>query len=88
MTQPKLRGRPEKIFISVDESKALSTKSFLPPDSGDPYQFTDDKTGKLALAAAKGIVEKYPGCTIHGPHFHTARPANARMRPRKRATPA
>ena len=88
MTQPKLRGRPEKIFISVDESKALSTLSFQPPDSGDPCQYTDDKTGKLALAAAKEIVGKYPGCTISGPHFHTARPANARVRPLKRATPA
>jgi hypothetical protein len=85
LTQPKLRGRPEKIFISVDESKELSTLSFQPPDSGDPHQYTDDKSGKLAVAAAKSIVEKYPGCVISGPHFHTARPANARVRPRKRA---
>ena len=36
-----------------------------------------------AMADAKAIVDKYPGCTVHGPHFHAARPAG-KSRPRKR----
>ena len=83
--EPKLRGRPEKIFISVDESTGRSTLSFQPPDSGEPFQYDDDKSGNRALEDAKTIVTKYPGCTISGPHFHAARPARARPRPRKPA---
>ncbi len=81
----KLRGRPEKIFVSVDESTAKSTLSFAPPDSGDPVQYDDDKSGTRAMKDAQGVIAKYPGCTIHGPHFHAARPPRARPRPRKPA---
>ncbi|MBS1122629.1 MAG: hypothetical protein H6Q90_4857 [Deltaproteobacteria bacterium] len=83
--EPKLRGRPEKIFVSVDESTARSTLSFAPPDSGDPFQYDDDKSGTRAMKDANAIIAKYPGCTIHGPHFHAARPPRARPRPRKPA---
>ena len=81
---PKLRGRPEKIFVSVDESTGKSTVSFQPPDVGSPLQHEDDKKGEVAMKEAKSIAEKYPGCTIHGPHFHAARPVGrckARRRP-------
>jgi hypothetical protein len=83
--EPKLRGRPEKIFVSVDESTARSTLSFAPPDAGEPFQYDDDKSGTKAMKDAQSIVAKYPGCSIHGPHFHAARPPRARPRPRKPA---
>ena len=78
-----LRGRPEKIFVSVDESTGRSTLSFQPNDVGGPMQHDDDHKGTRAMADAKAIVDKYPGCTVHGPHFHAARPAG-KSRPRKR----
>ena len=78
-----LRGRPEKIFVSVDESTGRSTLSFQPNDVGGPVQHDDDHKGARAMADAKAIVDKYPGCTVHGPHFHAARPAG-KSRPRKR----
>ena len=78
-----LRGRPEKIFVSVDESTGRSTLSFQPNDVGGPMQHDDDHKGARAMADAKAIVDKYPGCTVHGPHFHAARPAG-KSRPRKR----
>ena len=80
---PRLRGRPERIFVSVDESTGRSTLSFAPADAGEPLQYDDDKTGVRAMKDAQSIVAKYPGATIHGPHFHAARPARARPRPRK-----
>jgi hypothetical protein len=79
----RLRGNPDRIFISVDESTGTSTVSFFPVDCGSPYQLTNDGDGALALKDAKAIIAKHPKCTIHGPHFHAARPAKAR--PRKRA---
>ena len=79
-----LRGRPDRVFVSVDESTGRSTISFQPPDVGSPVQHEDDKTGARAMSDAKSISEKYPGCTIHGPHFHAARPAG-RMKRRKPA---
>ncbi len=79
----RLRGRPERVFVSVDESTGRSTLSFQPPDISDPVQRDDDRTGAAAMREAASIVETYPGCTIHGPHFHAARPAG-RMRPRRR----
>lgn len=85
MAEPKVRNRPERIFISVDESTAISVMSFHPADAGDPFRYDDDKTGKRALAGAQAITTKYPGCTVSGPHFHAARPAKARIRPRKPA---
>ncbi|MEO8705838.1 MAG: hypothetical protein ABI867_37755 [Kofleriaceae bacterium] len=85
MTEPKVRTRPDKIFISVDESSGRSTLSFQPADSGEPFQYDDDKTGQRALDDAKTISTRYPGVAISGPHFHAARPARARVRPRKPA---
>jgi len=84
-TEPKVRTRPDRIFISVDESTSCSTLSFQPPDAGEPFKYDDDKTGKRALASATAIIAKYPGCIVSGPHFHAARPAKARIRPRKPA---
>jgi hypothetical protein len=69
-----LRGRPERIFVSVDESTGRSTISFQPADVGAPVQHEDDKTGAVAMRDAKAISDDHPGCTIHGPHFHAARP--------------
>ncbi len=80
----RLRGRPEKIFVSVDESTGKSTVSFQPADVGSPSQHDDDKKGEAAMVEAKSIADRYPGCTIHGPHFHAARPPGrwkARRRP-------
>ena len=41
------------------------------------------RRAQLAMSEARSISEKYPGCTIHGPHFHAARPPG-RMRMRRR----
>lgn len=83
MTEPKVRTRPDKVFISIDESTGRSTLSFQPTDSGEPFQYDDDKAGKRALEGAQAITARYPGCTISGPHFHAARPAKVRLRPRR-----
>ena len=56
MPEPKVRNRPERIFISVDESTAISVMSFHPADAGDPFKYDDDKTGKRALAGAAAPV--------------------------------
>jgi hypothetical protein len=77
-----MRGNPERIFISVDESTGISTMSFMPAGVSAPHQHPGDTDGKLALADAKSIVSKYPTCTVSGPHFHAARPAKARIRRR------
>ena len=37
-TTTRLRGNPERIFISVDESTGTSTVSFFPADVGSPIQ--------------------------------------------------
>ena len=81
-----MKTRPDRIFVSVDESTSRSTVSFAPADAGDPIQYDDDKAGTRAMTQAKAISAKYPGSTIHGPHFHAARPARARVRPRKPGT--
>jgi hypothetical protein len=83
MAAPRLKGRPERIFVSVDESTGRAILSFAPADAGDPIVYDDDKTAARAMSDAKSLIEKYPGATIHGPHFHAARPAKARVRPRK-----
>ena len=91
MTNPapaRLRGRPERVFVSVDESTGKSTISFQPADVGTPIQVDDDKTGTAAMKEAKSISEKYPGCTVHGPHFHTARPPGGRWKTRRRPAAA
>ena len=78
-----LRGRPERVFVSVDESTGKSTVSFHPADVGSPLQHEDDKKGETAMTEARAIAAKYPGCTVHGPHFHAARPVGKfRMRRR------
>lgn len=82
METTRLRGNPDRIFISVDESTGKSTLSFFPADIGGPIQHDDDKDGQIALKEAKTIISRYPSCTIHGPHFHAARPAKARVRKR------
>jgi hypothetical protein len=69
-----LNARPDRIFISVDKSTGRSTISFAPADVGSPLLHEDDRTGAVAMREAKAISDRYPGCTIHGPHFHTARP--------------
>jgi hypothetical protein len=71
---PRLRGRAERIFVSVDESTGRSTISFHPADIGDPILHDDDRTGAVAMTEAKAIADEHPGSTIHGPHFHAARP--------------
>jgi hypothetical protein len=71
------------VFVSVDESTGKSTISFHPADVGSPVQHEDDKTGATAMQEARSISEKFPGCTVHGPHFHTARPPG-RMKMRRR----
>jgi hypothetical protein len=79
----RLRGRPDRIFVSVDESTGRSTLSFAPPDAGDPIVHEDDKTGTQAMKDAQALSSRYPGATIHGPHFHAARPPRARVRARR-----
>jgi hypothetical protein len=78
-----LNARPERIFISVNESTGRSTLSFAPPDVGTPILHEQDGKGALALVDAKAICEKYPGCTIHGPYFHAARPSGLKKSYRK-----
>ncbi|MDQ3367672.1 MAG: hypothetical protein M3680_19800 [Myxococcota bacterium] len=85
MEAPRLKGRPDRIFVSVDESTGKSIISFQPPESGDNISYEDDKTGVQAMKDAQTIAARYPGSTVHGPHFHAARPAKARVRPRKPA---
>jgi hypothetical protein len=81
----RLRGTPERIFISVDESTGRSTLSFAPADIGDPVPYEDDKTGAAALTTARAIAASHPGCTIVGQHFHAS--ASARGRARQRSRP-
>jgi hypothetical protein len=79
-----LRGRPDRIFVSIDASTGNSVISFHPTDVGSPITGTDDKTGERAMSEAKAIASKYPGSTVHGPHFHEARPTGkGRGRPRR-----
>ena len=80
--QPRVVGRPERIFVSVDASTGRSTISFAPPDAGSPFQRDGDADGARAMRDAQAILAKYPGATIHGPHFHTA--PTGRARPRRR----
>jgi hypothetical protein len=80
---PRLRGRPDRIFVSVDESTGRSTISFAPAEAGDPIQHEDDKSGARAMKDAQALSSRYPGVTIHGPHFHAARPPRARVRARR-----
>jgi hypothetical protein len=81
----RLQARPDRIFVSVDESSGKSTISFQPPECGGPVQLDDDKTGTAAMSQARSIAERYPGSTVHGPHFHAARPAGSRWKRRRPA---
>jgi hypothetical protein len=80
--QPRITGRPDRIFVSVDASTGRSTISFAPADVGTPFQRDNDADGALAMRDAQAILARYPGATIHGPHFHAA-PAS-RIRQRRR----
>jgi hypothetical protein len=80
--QPRVLGRPERIFVSVDTSTGKSTISFAPADAGTPFRRDDDADGAHAMRDAKAILAKYPGATIHGPHFHTAPTGRVRQRRR------
>jgi len=80
--QPRVLGRPERIFVSVDSSTGRSTISFAPADAGAPFQRDGDADGAHAMRDAQAIVARYPGATIHGPHFHAA---PTRSRPRRRS---
>ena len=78
--QPRITGRPERIFVSVDASTGRSTISFSPEDAGPPFPRDGDADGALAMRDAKAIATRYPGATIHGPHFHAARGSRPRRR--------
>lgn len=65
----------ERIFVSVDESTGRSTISFAPPDARTPIVQEEDRSGALAMREANAISAACPGSTVHGPHFHAARPA-------------
>lgn len=80
--QPRVLGRPERIFVSVDASTGRSTISFAPADAGSPFQREGDADGARAMRDAQAILARYPGATIHGPHFHAA--PTGRARPRRR----
>jgi len=79
----RLKAKPDRIFVSVDQSTARSTISFAPAASGDPIQHDQDLNGALAMRDAKAIADAYPGSSIHGPHFHAARPAGRRRMMRR-----
>jgi hypothetical protein len=78
---PRLLGRAERIFVSVDTSTGRSTISFQPADVGAPILHDDDRAGAIAMREARAIADGHPGSTVHGPHFHGARPPG-----RKRVT--
>ncbi len=66
-------GRPERVFISVDERTGRSTLSFAPAGVGTPVICEADASGQQAMLTARTIAAKYAGCVIVGPHFHTSR---------------
>jgi len=80
--QPRVSRPPERIFVSVDESTGRSTISFAPADAGTPFRRDNDADGARAMRDAKEILARYPGATIHGPHFHAAPTGRVRQRRR------
>jgi hypothetical protein len=80
--QPRVSLRPDRIFVSVDASTGRSTISFAPADAGSPFQRDGDADGAHAMRDARAILARYPGATIHGPHFHEK--PTGRGRPRRR----
>ena len=85
--RPNLKTRPERIFVSVNQSAGRSTISFAPAECGPPIVHEGDSTGALAMRDAKAIADSYPGSSIHGPHFHQARPAGAKRSMRRAPAP-
>lgn len=79
----RLSSRPDRIFISVDESTGRSTISFAPSEVGAPIVHEQDGKAEQAMRDAKAISQTYPGCSIHGPHYHTARPPGRKRAFRK-----
>jgi hypothetical protein len=77
-------GRPERVFISIDERTGRSTLSFAPAGVGTPVIYEADERGQQATLAARAIVAKYAGCVIVGPHFHTSRPPGSPAARRRR----
>jgi hypothetical protein len=71
--RPYLRGRPERIFVSVDQSTGRSTLSFAPAEIGAPVQLENDPLGHEGLSHARSLAAAYPGAVVVGPHFHGAR---------------
>ena len=53
-----LRGRPERVFVSVDESTGKSTMSFHPAEVGSPVQHDGDLKGEAAMKEARSIAER------------------------------
>jgi hypothetical protein len=82
-----IRGRVDRIFVSVDESTGRSTISFQPADIGGPIVRDDDRTGANAMRDAKAIADENRGSTVHGPHFHGARPAGRKPMSRRPSNP-
>jgi hypothetical protein len=80
---PRLHGTAQRIFVSVDTSTGRSTISFQPADVGEPILNEGDHSGTIAMRAAKAISDGHPGSTIHGPHFHGARPVGRKRAMRK-----
>ncbi|HTJ47195.1 MAG TPA: hypothetical protein VL463_34075 [Kofleriaceae bacterium] len=77
-------GRPERVFISVDERTGRSTLSFAPTGVGAPLIREGDASGEAAMVTARAIVAKYDGCVIVGPHFHASRPPGSPTGRRRR----
>ncbi|MFT3696844.1 MAG: hypothetical protein QM831_27125 [Kofleriaceae bacterium] len=75
--------RPDRIFISVDQSTGRSTLSFAPATVGAPIVHEGDHKGEHAMREAKTISQNNPGCSIHGPHFHTAPPPGKKRMARR-----
>ena len=74
-----LRGNPDRVFVSVDERTGRSTISYFPADVGPPHQVeTEDRSGAVAMAEARKIAARYPGCIVDGPHFHTSKEGGAK----------
>jgi hypothetical protein len=77
-------GRPERIFISVDERTGRSTLSFAPADVSGPVVNEADAAGQQAMVTAREIAATYSGCAIVGPHFHSSPPPGKPARKRRR----
>jgi hypothetical protein len=86
MDDPAIRfaGRPERVFVSVDERTGRSTMSFAPVGVGTPVVREADARGEGAMLTAQAIAVMYAGCVIVGPHFHTSRPPGSKSLRRRR----